>query len=81
MEQVQTELEALALCQKHCMKVEFCKNHQKDYSYVVINFAFQQTAGRSLVEAVNRVVEMYHTPRGEIKELPWYANSEALMIG
>lgn len=78
---VTTELEALAVCQEQCLNVDFRKNHQKGYAYVVLRFGFFDIAGRTLIEAVNRVIEKNQTPHGEVKELPWYSDSEALMLG
>jgi hypothetical protein len=81
MEKVNSELEALQLCKEHTMKIEFRKDTNFNREFVVVTLGFKTVAGQTLLEAVNRLVEMYHTAPINHEKLEWYEENQKYLHG
>lgn len=81
MYKVTNELEALALCKEYMMKIDFRKDFNYDREYVVVNFGFKEVAGKTLIEAVNRIVDLYHNAPINYEKLDWYEESQKYLYG
>ena len=81
MNKVTNDLEALALCKEHRMKIDFRKDFNYDREYVVVNLGFKEVAGKTLVEAVNRIVDLYHNAPINYEKLDWYEESQKYLYG
>lgn len=69
---VKTKMEALEFCEEHQCKIEFRKALFGTPKHVIVNHGLVGEAiGRDLVEAVNRIIDLYHTPPIKHEELPW----------
>jgi hypothetical protein len=73
MKKVNTELDALQLCKEHNCNINFNKqsNHIPAHVTVSLN-AWTKITGKDLVEAVNRLVECYHTIPNDREKLNWW---------
>lgn len=73
MNKVTTELEALQLCKEYKCEIRFTSEFYQSPTYVIISLnSWTQTVGKDLIEATNRLVDMYHTARGNYENLPWW---------
>lgn len=72
MENVTTEIEALAFCKENQVRLDFRKEMNGTPEHVVLHFCWEGIIGKDLVEAVNRAVEMYHTAPCNFDKLPFW---------
>jgi hypothetical protein len=80
MNKVTTELEALELCKKHQCEIRFTSQFYQSPTYVIIYLnAWTKVVGKDLIEAVNRLVDVYHTPRCDYEKLPWWNDYEKIL--
>jgi len=77
MNKVTTELEALALCKEYQCEIQFRKasNNGRTPEHVIVKFGFNDIIGKDLIEAVNRVVDIYHTAPCNYGELSWWTDN------
>jgi hypothetical protein len=62
MEKVNTESDALILCREYQLQIEFRKEYYGVPEYVSCHLnAWTKVIGKNFIEAVNRMVEIYHT--------------------
>lgn len=70
---VTTEIEALKFCKENQCKIEFRKETSNIPAHVKVSLGLvADTIGKDLVEAVNRVVDMYFTPPDNYDKLSWW---------
>lgn len=81
MQKVNNEIEALEVCKEHKMKIEFKKDTNFNREFVVVTLGFKTVAGKTLVEAINRLVEMYHTAPIDHEKLDWFEESQKYLHG
>lgn len=81
MRKVNNESEALELCKGHTMKIEFKKDTNFKREFVVVTSGFKTVAGNTLVEAVNRLVDLYYIAPVNYEKLEWYEESQKWLHG
>jgi hypothetical protein len=73
MKKVQTELEALQLCKEHQCEIQFRNKCYNKPKHVIISLnAWTKIIGKDLIEAVNRLVDVYHTAPCNYGKLEWW---------
>jgi hypothetical protein len=76
---VQNESEAIQLCKEYQCEIKFWKQGYNVPEYVVVSLnAWTKIAGRNLIEAVNRLVDVYHTAPINQETLEWWKDHENL---
>lgn len=81
MDKVTNDTEALEVCKENKMKIEFKTDSNYDREFVVVNLGFKEVAGKTLVEAVNRIVDLYHNAPVNYEKLDWYEESQKYLYG
>lgn len=78
---VSTELEALEFCKENYCRIEFIQENYERNAHVVVTLGLvAKSGGKDLVEAVNRIVDMYFTPEVEYEKLPWWEDQKKYYI-
>jgi len=73
MNKVTTELEALALCKEYQCEIQFRKQYYQTPEHVTVSLnAWTKIIGNDLIEAVNRLVDVYHTAPYNYEKLSWW---------
>lgn len=73
MQKVTTELEALQVCKEYQCEVEFRKEFYQIPEHVIISLnAWTKIIGKDFIEAVNRLVDIYHTAPCNYEKLDWW---------
>jgi len=73
MKKVQTELQALQLCKEYQCEIKFRKqSHNTPEHVIVVLNAWTKIVGKDLIEAVNRLVDVYHTIPCYYEKLDWW---------
>lgn len=82
MRKVKSEIEALSVCKEYRCKVEFRKDFNLNREFVVISLnAWTTVAGKDLVEAVNRLNDLYYNAPIDYENLEWMENNKKLLNG
>lgn len=78
MNRVTTEQEALEICKEYQCNIKFWKSDSfnKIPAHVDVELGFNNVKGKDLVEAVNRMSELYHTAPVYFEELSWWEENE-----
>jgi len=77
MGRVKTESEALQLCREYQCSVTFRKKSYEIPEHVIIYLnAWTKIIGKDFVEAVNRIVDVYHTAPCNYEKLDWWGESQ-----
>lgn len=73
MDKVTTELEALDFCKEYGCRLEFIRKSNNTPAHVILRLGIcLDVLGKDLVEAVNRIVDMYHTAPNDYEKLDWW---------
>jgi hypothetical protein len=73
MKKVETESEALKLCKEFQCQITFRKQYYRTPEHVTVSLnAWTKIIGKDLIEAVNRLVEVYHTAPINHDKLDWW---------
>lgn len=81
MNKVTNDAEALVLCKENQMKIEYKRDASFNRDYVVVTLGFKEVAGKTLVEAVNRITDLYHNAPVNYEKLEWYQESQKYLNG
>lgn len=77
MKKVINELEALQLCKEYQCEISFKKQFYNTPEHVIISLnAWTKIIGKDFVEAVNRLVEVYHTAPCDYEKLDWWKENQ-----
>lgn len=77
MKKVCNELEALQLCREYQCEILFRKQRYNIPEHVIVSLnAWTKIAGKDLIEAVNRLVEVYHTAPVNHEQLVWWKEQQ-----
>jgi len=73
MRKVKTELEALEICKDYQCDITFRKQYYGTPEHVIVSLnAWTKIIGKDLVEAVNRLVDVYYTAPCNHENLEWW---------